>query len=166
MSEIPGRVRQAFRDHGSFEAVSEQRFASLTTAFDAHVDVDASDDGAIAFEVTVRVPTLDAVTEESVASVVEDGWFETFQLRVEDVGRVTRGNHDLTPVVERDADAAVVTVSFSDLDPRRGVDDANAFVQFVEGTYVQGIIPGYTYTEPVDQLLSRARSAGGDGTGQ
>ncbi|MFB6305150.1 MAG: DUF5813 family protein, partial [Haloferacaceae archaeon] len=31
----------------------------------------------------------------------------------------------------------------------------------VEGTYVQGIIPGYEYTEPVASVLSEARRAAG-----
>ena len=36
-------------------------------------------------------------------------------------------------------------------------------IDFVEGTYVQGVIPGYEYTEPVSDLLSAARQQGGGG---
>jgi len=34
-------------------------------------------------------------------------------------------------------------------------------IDFVEGTYVQGIIPGYEYTGVVDELISAARQQGG-----
>jgi hypothetical protein len=52
-------------------------------------------------------------------------------------------------------------VCITDLDERRGVDDAAAFINYVEGTYVQGIIPGYDYREPVARLLDRARQDAG-----
>ncbi len=163
MSELPDRVYRAFRDHASFERVDEDAFESLTTAFEARVAVTPKEDGVLTFAVTVRVPMLDAVTADSVAPVVEDGWFETFQLRMEDVGGVTRRDRDVSPAVRREDDAAVVEMSFEDRDERRGVDDAGALIDYVEGTYVQGIIPGYEYTDPVSELLSRAYQSSEDG---
>jgi hypothetical protein len=161
MTERQGRVRQAFRDHGGFEQVDEDRFAVVTTAFDASVTVaDAGD--AVAFELVVRVPTLSAVTADSVAPVVEDGWFETFELRVEDAGGVTRTDRDLSPAVERGDGEIVVRMRFEERDERRGVDDAIALANFVEGTYVQGIIPGYDYEPPVADLLSDAYQSAED----
>jgi hypothetical protein len=160
MSELPDRVRRAFRDHGSFERTGETTFAATTTAFEGDVAVDALEDGRIRFEVTVRVPTLDAVTTDRVAPVVEEGWYETFELRVVDVSGVTAVERDLDPSVRRLEDEVVVAASLSDVNERRGVDDAGALVDFVEGTYVQGIIPGYQYTEPVASLVSRARRHG------
>jgi hypothetical protein len=162
MSHLPDRVHRAFRDHASFERVGENVFESQTTAFDASVAVTSKEDGVLSFVVTVRVPMLDAVTADSVATVVEDGWFETFQLRMEDVGGVTRRDRGVSPTVRREDDEAVVEMSFEDRDERRGVDDAGALVDYVEGTYVQGIIPGYEYTEPVSELLSRAYQSSGD----
>ena len=41
----------------------------------------------------------------------------------------------------------------------RAVEDAAALVEYVEGTYVQGVIPGYEYGDPVAGLLDRARGA-------
>jgi hypothetical protein len=166
MSELPGRVGRAFRDHNAFEEVETGRYESLVTPFEGHVDVDAVDDGRLQFHVTVRVPMLDEVTEDHVADVVEDGWYDTFALRIEDIGGITAAEHDLDPTVEREGRQAVVRVSFADLNERRGVDDAGAVIDYVEGTFVQGIIPGYQYTAPVTSLVDDARQAGGSGPSQ
>lgn len=161
MSDIERRVERAFGDHGSFERRDGTTFESVATAFDGLVDASPADEGRIEFDVTVRVPTLDDVTEDHVAEVVEDGWFETFERRVTDVGGVTRRERDLDPTVSREVGDIVVEMNFEDIDERRGVDDAGALIDFVEGTFVQGIIPGYDYTEPVTGIISQARQAGG-----
>lgn len=166
MSELPGRVRRAFEDHPSFEPAPEPaRFRSTTTPFDALVGVPAVDGETIVFEIRVRVPMLDEVTRERVADVVEDGWYETFALRVADVGGVTRIERDVSPSVRRSVDdetrVAVVEATIEDRNARRGVEDAGAIVDFVEGTYLQGVIPGYEYEEPVTDLVSRAHATGG-----
>ena len=158
--DIPGRVRRAFGDHGSFERVDDQTFESVTTPFDGTVGVAAQDSGHVEFDVEVRVPMLSAVADD-VAPVVEDGWYETFERRLEDVGGVVAGDHDLDPDVTRAGDEAVVRASFADINERRGVDDAAAIINYVEGTYVQGLIPGYDYVDPVGGLVDRARQAGG-----
>ncbi|MFC6615842.1 DUF5813 family protein [Halopenitus salinus] len=188
MREPSDRVRNAFETAGSFEQIDETTWRSTTTAFEGRIEAepiavagsdeerttrDRSDqagsdaDGTdpdpsvrFAFDVTVVVPMLDAVTEDAVAEVVEDGWFDTFERRIEDVSGITRRSRDLDPGVRRDGDDIVVEVSLADANPERGVEDARAFVDFVEGTYVQGIIPGYDYADPVAGLLSRARTQG------
>ncbi|MFC5136494.1 MULTISPECIES: DUF5813 family protein [Haloferacaceae] len=163
---LPSRVRRAFRDHGSFEPAGDEAWTSETTAFDAEVSAEPSpEDGRIRFLVTVRVPTLSAVTVDEVADVVETGWYETFERRVVDVGGVTRGNREFDPRVERDGGTIVVNFELTDVNERRGVDDAGALIDFVEGTYVQGVIPGYEYTEPVEGLISSARRQGGGSEG-
>jgi hypothetical protein len=161
MTERLGRVRQAFRDHGGFEQVDEDTFELVTTPFDASVRVTDGDD-TLTFHVDVRVPMLSAVTADAVAPVVEEGWFETFELRVEDAGGITRSDHDLTPVVENGNGEAVVRMQFEECEERRAVDDAVALVNFVEGTYVQGVIPGYEYEPPVSDLLSDAYQSAED----
>lgn len=161
MSELPGRVRRAFRDHDAFEQAGDRRFRATSTLFDADVVAEADDDGRVTFAVTVRVPMLDAVTEDEVADVVEEGWYETFRLRVTDVGAVTERDRELSPTVNDAGDEAVVAASLSDIDERRGVNDAAALIDFVEGTFVQGVIPGYDYTDPVASILAEARQAGG-----
>lgn len=163
MSKLPSRVRRAFRDHGSFEAVDEATWTSKTTAFDGDVTAKTNEDGTTRFDVTVTVPTLQAATADEVADVVANGWLETFELRVSDIGGVARGDHEFDPTVTREGEEVVAEFSLSDINERRGVDDAGAVIDFVEGTYVQGIIPGYDYVEPVDSLLSKARQQGNDG---
>lgn len=168
-TDLPGRVRRAFNGHGSFEPARSDSagdeagiWVSETTAFDGEVAVESVADGRLRFAVTVRVPTLSAVTDDDVADVVETGWAETFERRVVDVGGVTRGDHGFDPDVSREADELVVRFELTEINERRGVDDAGALIDFVEGTYVQGVIPGYDYTEPVAGLISSARRHGQD----
>jgi len=160
MSETSGRVARAFRDHGSFDCVDEGRFESSTTTFAGVVEA-SERDGRIDYVVRVRAPSLSAAVEGDVAAVVEEGWLETFELRVADADGVVRGDHDLEPTVELANDELVVEFAFTDIDERRGVDDAAALINYVEGTYVQGLIPGYEYVDPVAGLVDRARQAGG-----
>ena len=160
MSSMSDRVVNAVGDHRAFEATGELRFNSTTTTFDAAVDATVTDDG-VSFAVTVTVPMLSAVTDDDLAPIVEDGWYETFERRVTDLGAIFRTGRELTPGVTRDEGEAVVTATLTDRNIDRGVDDAAALIDFVEGTYVQGVIPGYTYTDPVAGLLEQARAAGG-----
>ena len=160
MSSTSDRVANAVGDHRAFEATGELRFNSTTTTFDAAVDATVTDDG-VSFAVTVTVPMLSAVTDDDLAPIVEDGWYETFERRVTDLGAIFRTGRELTPEVTRDEGEAVVTATLTDRNIDRGVDDAAALIDFVEGTYVQGVIPGYTYTDPVAGLLEQARAAGG-----
>lgn len=166
MSELPDRVVRAFRDHGSFERVGETTFESTSTPFTGHVEVSPAEGGRFQYQVAVRVPMLDETTEDSVADVVEEGWYETFELRVEDVSGVTEAKRDVSPTVRVGTSdgrrEAVVEASFEDINPDRAVNDAAAVIDYVEGTFVEGIIPGYEYTEPASSLINRARQTGGD----
>ncbi|WP_277555150.1 DUF5813 family protein [Halobaculum limi] len=161
-SAVPGRVRRAVRDHDAVDDdPTDGAFPVTSTPFDGRIAVAQADDGRIEFDVTVAVPTLSAVVEGEVAEVVEDGWYETFERRIATIGDVTAAGHDLDPAVERSGEAVTVTESLRDLNEQRGLNDAVAVVDFVEGTYVQGVIPGYEYGEPVTGLISRARATGG-----
>ena len=163
-SDAAERARRAADRHESLDARADDRYAVTTTAFDADVAIGAAD-GHATFAVTARVPMLDAVTADRVAPVVEDGWFDTFALRLEDVDGVLRGSDDVDVAVERAGDEAVVRVELADLDAARGAADAVAVVEYVEGTYVEGVIPGYDYTEPVTNLLQQAADAAGGSRG-
>lgn len=155
------RARRAFSDHGSFEPAAEDgRYVSTSTAFDGVVTPTAAENGRIRFDVTVTVPTLGAAATEGVADVVEDGWFDAFRRRVTDVGGVTRKSREFEVDVTRRDETVVVETSLADVNERRGVDDAAAVIDFVEGTYVQGIVPGYEYEGPAATLLSKARQQG------
>ncbi|TQQ81087.1 hypothetical protein EGH24_08070 [Halonotius terrestris] len=161
MSDLPERFRRAFERHTSFEARDDGSFESVTTAFDGVVDAEPTGDSEVRFSITVTVPLLGSVTEDEMADIVEDGWYETFELRVTDVGKIFRTTRELSPTVRREGDDVVVEAAFADSNADRGVDDAGALIDFVEGTYVQGIIPGYEYTEPVASIIDQARQTAG-----
>jgi hypothetical protein len=162
-SDTVERARRAAGANESFEPREDGTYAVRTTAFEGSVEIDA-DGGAVVFTVTVTVPMLGAVTEDAVAPVVEEGWFETFELRISDVDGAIRGD-DASVSVRQDGDEAVVAVELRDLDATRAAADAVAVVEYVEGTYVEGIIPGYEYTEPVTLLVQQAADAAGGSKG-
>jgi len=163
-SDAVDRARRAAAAEAALEETAEGQYTITTTVFDATVTV-TDDDGSAAFAVSVRVPMLDAATADRVAPVVEDGWFDTFALRVADVGGALRGSDDLDVDVTREGDEAVISTELTDLDAKRGATDAVAVADYVEGTYVEGIIPGYDYTEPVTALIQRATDAAGGSQG-
>lgn len=136
-------------------------FVADVTPFEASVELGAGSD-AIRFAVTVRVPTLDAVTADRVDPVVHEGWLDTFELRLEDLDGATRSDVD-PPTVALDADREEVSVEtqFETTAPDRGVADTRAVIQYVEGTYMEGVIPGYDYREPVAGMLQRAAEKSG-----
>jgi hypothetical protein len=163
MSEDRERLDRALRAHEAFEPSEDDPgvWTSTVTPFDVAIRPSLREDGRARYRLTVRLPTLSATTADEVAPVVEEGWFETFDLRVRDVGDIFRGDPDPDPTVSLEDDEVVVTAEVVDLDPRRGAADASAFLTFVEGTYVQGVIPGYDYREPVSDLVETARQRGG-----
>ncbi|AKH98413.1 DUF5813 family protein [Halanaeroarchaeum sulfurireducens] len=145
------RVERALAAHPRFEE-RDSGFVPSETIFDAIVRVD---DGVVRVE--NEVPTLDAAVEnETVAPVVEDGWFETFERRVADVDGVTNADRvEVTAVDSADETITVVT----ELAPSPGTagEDAVAVVSYVEGTWMQGVIPGYDYVDRVQRVRDRAR---------
>ena len=149
-----------FAAHDAFEP-DDDGFALTTVPFDSHAE--ATDAG---YRIVVRVPTLDAATEETIAEAVRKGGFETFERRLADASGVTRAAVDVsTPTVERNGDTVRVAFAFEHDDPRGAADAAKALAEYVEGTYVEGIVPGYTYEPPVADLLARARRHGDEGGG-
>ena len=154
------RAERALERNGAFERDGEA-FAATTAAVDARVRVEGMD-GGVRYRVTARVPTIDAVVAgETVATVVQEGWYETFERRLEDVGGATRTDPaEPTATLDEEADEVVVETTIEPHRPERGAEDAKAVIDYVEGTFVEGLIPGYTYREPASRLLERARSAG------
>jgi len=180
------RVARAFADHDAFEAggsgaritssiddqddedgsnsleTGTRGYESTSTPFEAVADAEAVD-GEWRFKMVVTVPTIGSAVEgEAVGDAVADGWYETFELRLEDAYDLVRAGRTDPPIVERDEPAGTVhaTFGFATDDLRQGVDDAAAVVDYVEGTYVQGVIPGYDYGDPVARLLADARRTG------
>lgn len=159
--EIPDPARRALDRHAAFES-TENGYECTTTPFDAEVRAyPAEGERAAAFEIEVGVPTLDAVvTDQTVGDAVATDWFETFERRLADAYHAADASDTDDPVVEREDDTVTATFGVHAWNASRGVDAAKAVIDYVEGTYVQGVVPGYEYGEPVAGLLDRAQQNG------
>lgn len=172
MTSLPTSIADALEAHESFsplesDADEADAYTLETTVFETTVIADEAEeprDGA--FTVGVRLPTLGAATDDHVAPVVEDGWFETFERRLEDTFSVAHTSTHEEPRVERDRDEEIVevTLEYVAWDANEGVDDAKTLIEYVEGTYAQGIVPGYSYRGPAATLLENAQQAGAEAT--
>jgi hypothetical protein len=161
MIDLPAAVARELDGHDAFDEC-EAGYDLKTTVFETTVaasEADGKRDGR--FRVTVTLPSLDAaVAGEAVAPVVEDGWFETLERRLEDTFTVAHTSTHEAPVVDRDDETVSVTLEYVAWDATAGVADAKALIEYVEGTYAQGLIPGYEYRGPAATLLENARSRG------
>ena len=163
VDNVPPDVQRAFERHDAIET-TEDGFEVTTTAFDSTVTVEQVD-GSIEYRVSVRVPTLDAATKDEVGPTVALDWFETFERRLEDAAKAVRERVELTDfTVEETERVVTVEYAFSWENPTRAVEIVKAFVEYVEGTYVEGVIPGYEYRPPVTELLGEATQGGEGGT--
>ncbi|QLG50392.1 DUF5813 family protein [Natrinema halophilum] len=165
MTDLPGPIERELESHGAFTRTGGD-YDLTTTVFETTVTADDAEgkrDGR--FSVTVVLPSLDAaVADEIVAGVVEDGWFETLERRLQDVFGVAQTSTHAEPAVERDDDEVRVRLEYTAWDAAEGVEDAKALIEFVEGTYAQGIIPGYEYRGPAATLLENAQNRGRQAT--
>lgn len=145
----------AFEAHDAFEAVEEDAFEVTEADFEATVHVDAGER-----RIVCDVPTLDAVVEgETVGDSLEAGWFDTLARRLEHPGGVTRGPApELASIEEVEG---TVTVWMHQSGSAAPAADALAVVNFVEGTWFEGIVPGYDYREDVAAMRNRATETGG-----
>ena len=164
MTDVPDDVADVFGSRDTFVAGGDG-YVVETTSFEGHVTASEREDWATDYEVTVRAPTLQAATAGEVGDAVRDGWFETFERRLEDAPTATRVVVDLDDyTVERDDEEVVVTYRYSLGGEREAADVAKAFVEYVEGTYVEGIIPGYDYVGVVADLMDSASTGGSEGS--
>ena len=178
--EPPEVVERAFEASEAFDS-TDGGYALSTTVFETAVTATAIGDGtataiddgtatatedgpAARFHASIWLPTLDAaVAGEPVPAVVEDGWFETLDRRLQDAFSVAQTDGETEPVLERDEGVVRVRLTYAPPTARQGVADAKTLIEFVEGTYAQGIIPGYEYRGPAATLVERASNAGGSG---
>lgn len=165
--EVPAPARRAFDAHDAFSE-NEGSYRLETTDFDGRVTAtDAEQEWALRYTVTVRAPTLDAAVEEDVGPNLREGWLDTLELRVGDAPgavreRVTLDDH----AVRTEGEEVVVEYVFTHGNPDRAPDIAKAMAEYVEGTYMEGIVPGFTYRPPVADLLDEAtRGEGKEGGG-
>lgn len=137
-----------------FEQIGEDEFTATKTPFEAAVHLES--DGDLIYRVVSRVPMLDSVVEgETVADVVREGWYETFERRLADAHKVT-DVETTPPEIRQEGETVVVESTFRDADPRRAPEEAQALIDYVVGTWMEGVIPGYEYTEEVQALRDRA----------
>jgi len=161
--ETPEAVRDAAATRDALEPATDG-YRVTTTRFDAWVTATPSPttDWATAFSVTVEVPTLSAVVDGDVGTAVEDGWLDTFERRLDEASKATRASVEPALSVAVTGDTVTVTYEFEFGSADRGLDVAKTFVEYVEGTYVEGVVPGYDYQPPVSDLLSQAGQGSGD----
>lgn len=159
-ADVPPEIPDAFARHDAFEPTDDDGTYELdSTAFDVTVTATGVEsEKAGAFTVHVEVPSLSAsvADPDDVAPVVEDGWFETFERRLADAYDVAKTSYGDEPVIDRDPMEIVVSLSFETWSARDGVDDAKALAEYVEGTFVQGLIPGYDYVGAAADLRGAA----------
>lgn len=163
--QMPTDAAEAFDSHDAYEPATDS--ATLTTtAFEGTVTAgEATEEWANAYTVTVRAPTLAAATAGDVPEIIRTDWFETLERRLERAPTATRANVDLTEfTVERDGDRVRVEYGFEWGSPKKATEIAKTFAEYVEGTYVEGIVPGYDYEPPVSSLLASASQSGESGT--
>jgi len=163
--DVPEAAVRAFDNHDAF-AESDDEYRVTTTAFEGLVAAEDAPEWRVAYTVTVRAPTLDAATVDEVGDAVADGWFDTLQRRLEDAPKATRTEVDLDEyAVERDGEDVVVTYGFELGNADTAARVAKTFVEYVEGTYVEGIVPGYDYEGAVAELVDQAQTNGDGGAG-
>lgn len=154
--EPPERVAQAFERHEAFER-EDDGFIVTTTGFSGVVRIAKTDDPALQYTLTVQTPMLSTAIEGEVGDAVETGWFETFERRLEDATSATRADVELDgySVEQRDGEV-VAKFAFTYGNADRAPDVVKSMAEFVEGTYVAGVVPGYDYRGSVADLLAGA----------
>lgn len=162
MSDRRADILEAFDRHEAF-TVAGQNVVVEPTPFDLRLTVAVEGDRA-RYELAATLPSLEAVVVgDRVADVVLEGWADTLDRRLREAHDVTGELTDIAyeTTWDRDRFRAVMTVERPATAPAP-TDGIVALANYVEGTYLQGVIPGYDYGPPVDQLLSQARQRAGE----
>ncbi|EMA28791.1 DUF5813 family protein [Haloarcula japonica] len=164
MTDVPDDVAEAFGRHDALVPAGDS-YAVETTNFDGRVTATEGEEWRTNYEVTVRAPSLQAATSDEVGDAVIDGWLETMERRLEDAPKATRTAVELDDYsVVEDGEQVVVTFEYTMGGERQAADVAKTFVEYVEGTYVEGVIPGYDYVGVVADLLNSASTGGSEGS--
>lgn len=175
MTDEVREAQEAFEDHDAYRRANDsenseesedgdREYVLETTAFDGRVTAERADaDWATRYVLVVRAPALQSAVEETVGPNLQEGWFETYELRLEDAPDAVRDSVDLEELdVREEGGDAVAEFVFESGNADRAPEIAKAIAEYVEGTYVEGVVPGFTYREPVAGLLSRAKQSGDD----
>ncbi|MFB6117937.1 DUF5813 family protein [Halosegnis sp.] len=155
---IPDSAERAFGTHEAFERDEEgDGYLLTTTVFETRVIAAETDGWANRYTLTVRTPMLSTAVDGEVGPDLESGWFDTLRRRLEDAPGAVREDVELSAFeLRQEGPDAVAEFSFEWGNADRAPHIAKAFAEYAEGTYVEGIIPGFDYGEPVDSLLSTA----------
>lgn len=160
---MTNEFQNAVRSHDAFESQTDG-YQVTTSAFDSTV-ITTQQDESFQFTVAISVPHIRVATVEEVGPTVATDWFETFERRLEEAPNATRKTVELDEFdVTETSSSAEIVYRFSRVSPTSGLDIAKTLTEFVEGTYVEGVIPGYEYTGAVADLLGAASQGGESGT--
>ena len=160
IEDVPETARSAFENHDSV-ALGEEGFEITTTVFDGFVTASEGPKWKHTYTVSVYVPTLEAAATEAIGPAVLDGWQDTLERRLEDAPKATRASVELVDFdVERIDEELQITYSFEWGNETKATEIAKTFVEYVEGTYVEGLVPGYEYEAPVSDLITSASDSG------
>ena len=158
MENAAERIDARFTTHSEFEE-GDERYVVQSTPFEITVTFSVETGDSIEYLVEATVPSLDAViVEESISDSLLEGWAEPFERRLRDVEQAWSSMSDVIVECDWDRDEFIASFRFSRVsDAPAPTDDIVALVGYLEGTYLQGIIPGYEYSEPVSGMLEQAR---------
>ncbi|WP_435197009.1 DUF5813 family protein [Natronomonas sp. EA1] len=161
---MPDRAERAFEAHDAFEREGEW-FQLTTVTFDVRVQASETDDWALSYDLEVRAPMLSDAVEGEVGDALESGWFDTYALRLEDAPGAVRESVELAALdVRAEAGEAVAVFTFEWGNADRAPAIAKALAEYAEGTYMEGVVPGFDYVEPISSMLAAAeQNSGGRG---
>lgn len=163
-TDMPDEAETAFEDNEAFDLRSDEAVLA-TTVFNPTVRAAEREGPSLRYVVTVHVPTLDTATDGVVGSALEENWQETLTRRLKGAPKATRASVELDAFDVADAgDELRIEYTFTWGNPTRAVEIAKTFAEYVEGTYVEGIVPGYDYEPPISSLLADASQSGEGGT--
>lgn len=161
MTDPVAAVRDAFERDSDFESTTEG-YRITSSPFTVLARFEPGESDTIEFVAEARLPSLEAaVADESISDALLEGWAEPMERRLADVEQATA----LSGVrVECRWDRQEFVATFRFRRPATApapTDELRALAGYVEGTYLQGTIPGYSYRAPVDDLLETARERAG-----
>lgn len=147
----------AFREQPGFHERGEGVFEFEALDFEGRVTLDGD-----TVHLHLELPTIDtAVIGETVAPVVAEGWFKTFERRVGDVSTAISGPVGEPRVEEGDGTVHVrIEIGGNSHGGSNLAETARHAANYVESTWVEGIIPGYDYESRVQAIRDRAMSTG------
>jgi hypothetical protein len=163
-NDIAESVRDVFDGRTAFTTRTEG-VAVTTTAFEGLLREAVPGDDGVVYTVTVRVPTLRAATADDVGDAVAADWLRTLRRRLADAPQATRADLELDSLDVEATDGTVeieYVFTWDDAGSAPGI--VKTLVEFVEGTYVEGVVPGYEYESPVADLLAQASQGEKGGT--